>query len=212
MKLTKYQHACFVVEKDGATLVVDPGNFSHDFIVPSHVDAIVITHEHPDHLDETRVKAILQANPKATVIAHESIAGRYTNYTTIGAKVGEIYTIGAFSLRFFGGSHAAIAESIQVPPNLGVLIEDRLYYPGDSFVVPINVPIKELALPASAPWLKIGESMDFLARVKPEFTFPTHDAILSEDGKQLVDRMLGMVASGQNTTYKRLDGYTIDLS
>ncbi len=212
MKLTKYQHACFVVEKDGATLVVDPGNFSHDFIVPSHVDAIVITHEHPDHLDETRVKAILRANPKATVIAHESIAGRYTNYTTIGAKVGEIYTIGAFSLRFFGGSHAAIAESIQVPPNLGVLIEDRLYYPGDSFVVPINVPIKELALPASAPWLKIGESMDFLARVKPEFTFPTHDAILSEDGKQLVDRMLGMVASGQNTTYKRLDGYTIDLS
>ena len=212
MKLTKYQHACFVVEKDGATLVVDPGNFSHDFIVPSHVDAIVITHEHPDHLDETRVKAILQANPKATVIAHESIAGRYTNYTTIGAKVGEIYAIGAFSLRFFGGSHAAIAESIQVPPNLGVLIEDRLYYPGDSFVVPINVPIKELALPASAPWLKIGESMDFLARAKPEFTFPTHDAILSEDGKQLVDRMLGMVASGQNTTYKRLDGQTINLS
>jgi len=212
MKLTKYQHACFVVEKDGATLVVDPGNFSHDFIIPSHVDAIVITHEHPDHLDETRIQAVLRANPKATVIAHESIAGRYTNYSTIGAKLGEPYTVGKFTLRFFGGTHASIAESIPVPPNLGVLIEDRLYYPGDSFVVPENVPIKELALPASAPWLKIGESMDFLARVKPEFAFPTHDAILSDDGKQLVDRMLGMVASGQNTTYKRLDGQTIELS
>lgn len=212
MKLTKYQHACFVIEKDDATLVVDPGNFSHDFIIPSHVDAIVITHEHPDHLDEGRVQAILQANPKATVIAHESIAGRYTNYSAIGAKLGEPYTIGEFTLRFFGGTHASIAESIPVPPNLGVLIEDRLYYPGDSFVVPENVPIKELALPASAPWLKISEAMDFLARVKPAFAFPTHDAILSTEGKQLADRLLGAVASGQNTTYKRLDGQVIELS
>ena len=212
MKLTKFQHACFVVEKEGATLVVDPGNFSHDFITPSHVDAIVITHEHPDHLDETRIQAILQANPKATIIAHESIAGRYTNYNAIGAKLGEPYTIGTFTLRFFGGTHASIAASIPVPPNLGVLIEGRLYYPGDSFTVPENVPIKELALPASAPWLKMSEAMDFLARVKPEFTFPTHDAILSNEGKQLADRLLGAVASGQNTTYKRLDGQSIELS
>lgn len=212
MKLTKYQHACFTLEKDGATLVVDPGTYSHDFIVPDHVDAIVITHEHPDHLDESRVAAILQANPKATVIAHESIAGRYTPYTSVAAKVGEIYTIGAFTLRFFGGQHANIANSIPVPPNLGVLIEDRLYYPGDSFVIPEAVPVRELALPASAPWMKMSESMEFLAQVKPEFTFPTHDAILSDDGKQLADRLLGAVASGQNTTYKRLDGQTIELS
>lgn len=212
MKLTKYQHACFVVEKDGATLVVDPGHFSHDFIIPSHVDAIIVTHEHPDHLDETRMKEILDANPKATVIAHESIAGRYTNYTAIGAKVGEIYTVGAFSLRFFGGSHASIADSIPVPPNLGVLIEDRLYYPGDSFVVPEAVQVKELALPASAPWLKINEAMDFLAQIKPAFAFPTHDGILSDDGKQIVDNLLGAVASGQNTHYKRLDGQTVELS
>lgn len=212
MKLTKYQHACFVVEKDGSTLVVDPGNFSHDFIVPSHVDAIVITHEHPDHLDEARIKEILAANPKATLIAHESIAGRYTDYSAIGAKVNELYTIGNFSLHFFGGTHASIADSVPVPANFGVLIENRLYYPGDSFVVPEGVQVKELALPASAPWLKISESMNFLAQIKPEFTFPTHDAILSDDGKQLVDRLLGSVASGQNTHYKRLDGQTIELS
>ena len=211
MKLTKYQHACFVVEKNGTTLVVDPGNFSHDFIVPSHVDAIVITHEHPDHLDEAKVKEILEANPKATIIAHESIAGRYTNYAAVGAKINENYTIGNFSLQFFGGDHASIAESILVPPNLGVLIDGRLYYPGDSFVVPEGIQIKELALPASAPWLKINESMSFLAAIKPEFTFPTHDAILSEDGKQLADRLLGAVASGQNTQYKRLDGQTVEL-
>jgi L-ascorbate metabolism protein UlaG (beta-lactamase superfamily) len=212
MKLTKFQHACFVVEKDGSTIVVDPGAFSHDFIVPHHVDAIVITHEHADHLDEHHIQDILEAHPKATVIAHESIAGRYTNFATIAAKIGEPLTVGTFTLRFFGGLHASIADTIPVPPNLSILIDDRLYYPGDSFTIPEGVAVKELALPASAPWLKISEAMNFLATIKPEFTFPTHDGILSDDGKQLVDRILGAVASGQNTVYKRLDGQTVELA
>ena len=212
MKLTKYQHACFVIEKDGSTLVVDPGDFTHDFIVPRNVEVVVVTHEHQDHLDPKHMQAILDANPKATVIAHETIAGRYTNYATIGAKVGEPYTVGPFTLRFFGGAHASISESVTPPPNLGVLINDRLYYPGDSFVAPEGVQVKELALPAAAPWLKISDSMDFLAKVKPEFAFPTHDEILSSDGKILVDSMLGAVASGQNTKYHRLDGQAIELS
>lgn len=212
MKITKYQHACLVIEKDGSTLVVDPGVFSHDFIIPSKVDGIVITHEHPDHLNEKLVEQILEKHPKATVIAHESISGRFTNYSNIGAKVGETYPIGAFSLRFFGGAHAPIADPIPTPPNLGVLVDERFYYPGDSFVSPEGVQVKELALPASAPWLKISEAMTFLAQTKPAFAFPTHDAILSKEGKAIVDSYLGVVAAGQNTQYKRLDGTTIELS
>lgn len=211
MKLTKYQHACVVIEKDDATLVVDPGSFTRDFIMPKRVDAIVITHEHADHLDEKLVLTILEAHPKATIIADESISGRFTNFTTIAAKPGESCTVGPFTLRFFGGQHASIADSIPVPTNIGVLIDDHFYYPGDSFVIPEGVQVKELALPASAPWLKISEAMNFLASVRPAFAFPTHDAILSADGKQLVDRLLGAVASGQGTQYKRLDGQTIEL-
>lgn len=211
MKITKYRHACLTIEKDGSTLVVDPGEFSHDFIIPPHVDGIVITHEHPDHLDEKQVKKILEKHPKATIIAHESISGRFTNYLTIAAKVGETYSIGQFSLQFFGGAHASIAEGIPVPPNLGVLVDGHFYYPGDSFVVPEGVQVKEFALPVSAPWLKISEAMNFLTQVKPAFAFPTHDAILSEEGKALVDRILGAVASGQGTQYKRLDGVTVEL-
>lgn len=212
MKLTKYQHACFVLEKDGTALVVDPGGWSRDFIVPHHVAAIVITHEHPDHLDDTHIQAILAKNPKAAIIAHESVAGRYTNNNAVGAKPGEVYTTGPFSLRFFGGIHAAIADTIQTPPNLGVLVDNRLYYPGDSFTIPEGISVQELALPASAPWMKMSEAMNFLAVVKPSFAFPTHDAILSEDGKLLVDRMLGATATGQGTTYKRLDGASVELS
>lgn len=212
MKLTKYEHACLVLEKEGTSLIIDPGNFSHDFIMPHRVDGIVITHEHPDHFDEKLVQSILLAHPKATVVAHESISGRFTNFTTIAAKVNEPYTVGLFSLRFFGGLHVPIANSVAVPPNVGVLVDNRLYYPGDSFVVPDGAQVRELALPASAPWLKISDAMDFLSQVRPHFAFPTHDAILSNDGKQIVDRLLGTVASGQGTQYKRLDGLTVELS
>jgi L-ascorbate metabolism protein UlaG (beta-lactamase superfamily) len=212
MKITKYQHACLVIEKDGSTLVVDPGAFSHDFIMPNKVDGIIITHEHPDHLDEKLVGQILEKHPKATVIAHENISGRFTDYSNIGAKVGETYSIGTFSLRFFGGTHATIADSIPIPPNLGVLVDEHFYYPGDSFVLPDDVQVKELALPASAPWLKISEAMAFLAQVKPVLAFPTHDAILSKEGKAIADTYLGTVASGQGTQYKRLDGTSVELS
>ncbi len=211
MKITKYQHACIVIEKDGTTVVIDPGAFSHDFIMPKQVDAIIITHEHPDHFDEALVRHIFQTNPKATLFAHESISGRFTEYSTVAAKVGEPYTVGTLSLRFFGGQHASIADTVPVPPNLGVLIDEHFYYPGDSFAIPEGVQVKELALPAAAPWLKISEAMEFLAAIKPQLAFPTHDGILSADGKSIVDRMLGATASGQGTLYKRLDESSINI-
>lgn len=210
MKITKYQHACFVVEQKGEAVVVDPGIFSHDFIMPSKVVAIVITHEHPDHFSESLIISILKKHPHATLIAHESIAGRFTNYQTTAAKPGESFSVGSFTFTFFGGTHALIAPPFPVPANIAVLINNALYYPGDSFVAP-GVPVQVLALPVSAPWLKISETMTFLSQVHPTLAFPTHDAILSPEGKEIVDRMVGTAASGQNTQYKRLDGLSIEL-
>jgi len=212
MKLTKYQHACLVLEKESSTIIIDPGSFSHDFIMPKRVDAIIITHNHPDHFDPQLVRHILDHHSKATLIAHEEISGQFTDHSVIAPQVGPVYTISAFSLRFFGGQHAQIAETIPVPVNFGVLVDESLYYPGDSFVVPENVSVKALALPVSAPWLKLSEVLAFLSQVKPEIAFPTHDGILSNDGKAIVDRMVGATATGQNTHYIRLDGSSVVIS
>lgn len=211
MKLTKFQHACFTLEKPEGTLVVDPGTFAHDFIIPKRVDVIVITHDHPDHCDPSLVYRILGKHPKATIVAHESIVGQFTNYTTVPAQTAAPTVVAGFTLEFFGGTHAPIDESVSVPPNFGVLIDHRLYYPGDSFVTP-GVPIRELALPVSAPWLKMSDALTLLRSARPEFAFPTHDGILSPDGKSIVDRLAGTVAGSQGTTYKRLDSASVTLS
>ena len=204
MKITKYEHSCFTAEKDGQILVVDPGGFTTDFITPENVIGIVITHEHGDHFDHEQIEAIIDKNPDAVIIAHESITSKIEVFETRSVSAGETITIGPFNLEFFGGHHALIHESMPGIANLGVMINELLYYPGDSFTLP-QKSVDALAIPASAPWMKMSEAMDFLAAVKPRFAFPTHDAILSDVGKGLSDRLLGNIASENGIEYKRLE-------
>lgn len=204
MKLTKYDHACFTVQKDHQMLVVDPGNFSTDYLPSNNVVGIVITHEHPDHYDPEQIAAIVDKNPEAVIIGHESVVSQVEAFKTQTVDVGDKLTIGFFDLEFFGGTHAVIHRNIPVIPNLGVMINDLLYYPGDSFTLPGRA-IDTLAIPAGAPWLKIGDAIDFLELVKPRLAFPTHDAVLSDVGKGLADRLLSAAAERSGTEYKRLD-------
>lgn len=205
MQLTKYEHACFSVEKDEKILVIDPGEFSTDFLAPEHVVGVIITHEHPDHFDIETVSSIIDKNPEAIILAPDSITSLIESYETKTISSGESIQIGPFSLEFFGENHAIIHQSIDTVANTGVLINDILYYPGDSFVLP-NRPVDTLALPVSAPWLKISEAMDFLTIVNPRFAFPTHDAILSTVGKEVTDRLIKIAADEHNIEYKRLTG------
>ena len=174
MKITKYGHACFTVEENGETLVIDPGGFSQDFIPNSTITAIVITHEHGDHFDPYTLAAIYAKNPHSTLISTKEIVATMP-----------------------------IHKSMPAIANLGVLINHTLYYPGDALTLP-NLPIKTLALPVAAPWVKISEVIDFLIAAKPNFAFPTHDAILSKEGQQIVDRVVGAIAEEHAITYKRL--------
>ncbi len=203
MKLTKYEHACFTVEKDEQILVVDPGAFSTDFMPPENVVGIVITHEHADHYDHDMIAEIVDKNPDALIIGHEAVTTKIEVFPTKAVSTGETMTVGPFELQFFGGQHALIHESIPRVANLGVLIDELLYYPGDSLTLP-EMPVDVLAIPASAPWLKIGEAIDFLAAVRPRLAFPTHDAILSDSGKQISDNLLTLAAKQNDIEYIRL--------
>jgi L-ascorbate metabolism protein UlaG (beta-lactamase superfamily) len=211
MKLTKYEHACFTVEKDNRTIVVDPGAFSANFIVPTNVVAIVVTHEHMDHLDTAHLQAIIDKNPNVLIISHEAVTSVLTEFTTKTVQPGETIRVEPFEFTFFGGEHALIHTSIPRIANIGVLIDGRIYYPGDSFIIP-SVPVEILAVPTSAPWLKMGEVIDFLLAVHPHLAFSTHDALLSEHGIAVVDRLLGSAATTNNIEYKRLDSaHPIDI-
>ncbi|MFZ1258600.1 MAG: MBL fold metallo-hydrolase [Candidatus Saccharimonas sp.] len=201
MQIKKYEHACFVATKNGQSIVIDPGSLSPDFVAPENIAAVVVTHLHADHWSADHLLAM----PHAPIYAPEDAAAaiREAGVEATVVKQGDTVTAGEFTLTFTGGDHALIHPDTPMCKNVGVLIDNgELYYPGDSFALP-GAPVKTLALPIAAPWMKTAEAMDFLTAVKPERAFPTHDAVLSDAGKQFVDGWISIAAEKAGVVYER---------
>lgn len=210
MKITKYGHACLVVEQGENRLIVDPGFYTEDLPEVSNVAAIVITHQHDDHCYEPQLDRILANNPDAKIFGPDEVVKRLGGYPATAVHHGDYHVVGGFTLEFFGDMHAEIHRSFPLVQNCGVMINDTLYYPGDSFTRP-DRPVEILACPTSAPWLKIGDVMDFVAEVKPRRSFATHNALLSEKGHALNNgRVKAVTEQGGGTFNYLLDGESLD--
>lgn len=182
MEVTKLEHACQIITEGDARLVIDPGNFTRP-VETTGVVAVVLTHEHPDHVTPEQLAGILARNPDAVVIGPAGVA---TALAETGVRIdvvtdGDHRTVGPFDLSFHGTRHNLIHSSIPVIDNTGVLVNGRLFYPGDSYTAP-GVPVEVLAAPVGAPWLKVAEMMDYVAAVAPRRAYPVHEATLSEIG------------------------------
>ncbi|MCY7290082.1 MAG: MBL fold metallo-hydrolase [Cryobacterium sp.] len=185
MKLTKLEHAALILDKAGQRLFIDPGSFTSPLTETARAAAVVITHEHPDHWTPEQLDRIIALNPDVPIFAPAGVVAAAAGYPVTVVSAGDTVEAGPFRLRFFGGSHAVIHETIPVIDNLGVLVDEELYYGGDSFTIPEGVTVQTLAVPAGAPWLKISEVMDFVLALTPRRSFPTHEMGLSRGGKDL---------------------------
>ncbi len=181
MRITHYGHACVLLETGSTRLLIDPGAFSSGFEVLRGLDAVLITHQHFDHLDLDRLPALLAANPEAQVIADHASTDSLTSagLTATGVAPGDALRLGGAQVNVVGGDHAVIHPDIPVIPNTGFVVDHgAFYHPGDSFHVP-EQRIDVLGLPTGAPWLKLSEAVDFLRAVTPRATVPIHEAVLA---------------------------------
>lgn len=181
MNITKYEHACLRLTNNNEEVIIDPGTFSNSIPVDTpNVVAIVITHIHGDHIDLTKISTLLANNPTCEVFSTPEVVAAYPDSKVTAVTAGETKKVGSFTLEFFGGRH----EVITTTDNVGVLVNNILYYPGDSYTLP-NKPVEILAAPASAPWLRMPEAVKFVEDVHPKIFFPTHNALLSEIGESI---------------------------
>jgi len=185
MHVTKFEHATLSLRDAGKTVVIDPGSFTAPLTDLEDVVAIVLTHEHPDHWTPDHLDRLLKIHPGTPIYGPEGVAKAAAGYDVTVVHPGDTVEIDPFRLEFFGGRHAVIHESIPVIDNVGVLVNDEFYYPGDSYAVPDGAKVRLLAAPVGAPWLKIGEAMDFVLAVAPRQAFGTHDMTLSVVGKDM---------------------------
>ena len=208
MRLTKFIHACVRVERDGAVLVIDPGAFTEPAALDG-ADAVLITHEHLDHLDVDRLADALARRPSITVHTHPEVVPKLAALDGVVQQVaaGEEFSAAGFRVRAYGGWHAEIHPDIPRVPNLGFLVEESVYHPGDSFDVPAGAQVETLFVPVSGPWLKLAESVDFVRAVAPRRAYALHDCLLSEIGGKIYDANLARLAG---CDYQRLEpGTTI---
>ncbi|MEU9300108.1 MBL fold metallo-hydrolase [Streptomyces sp. NPDC048269] len=191
MKLTKRLHSCVQLEKDGRTLVIDPGAFSEPD-AGLGADALLVTHEHPDHFEEGRLRAALDANPAAGLWTLRSVARQLApaypgRVHTVGH--GDTFTAAGFEVQVHGELHAVIHPDIPQVTNVGYLVDGSLFHPGDALTVP-DAAVETLMLPVHAPWNKVSEVIDYLREVKPRRAIDIHDAYLSDIARPIYDRAL----------------------
>ncbi|WP_163507447.1 MBL fold metallo-hydrolase [Fodinicola acaciae] len=212
MKLTKLGHACVRLEKDDRVIVIDPGIFSQETDALDGVDAVLITHEHDDHLDAERVGRAMAGNPELRVYANAAVAESYPELAIERIGAGDRFTAAGFDVRVHGEWHAAGHPDDDIAANCGFLVDGEVFHPGDSLTVPED-RVSTLLLPCDAPWLKGAEMVAYLREIAPPRAYAIHDAYVSQIGmERIVGGWLEYEAERAGADIRPLKpGETVDL-
>ncbi|MHA6759096.1 MBL fold metallo-hydrolase [Streptacidiphilus sp. PAMC 29251] len=203
MRLTKMGHACVRLEKEGQTLVLDPGVFTEAEALDG-ADAVLVTHEHFDHFEESRLRAAAEANPALQIWTNAAVAEQLGALGAGRVHVvghGDAFTAAGFEVEVHGEWHALIHPDIPKVGNIGFALDGEVFHPGDALTLP-DRPIGTLLLPVHAPWSKLGEVADYARAVGAVKAYALHDAMLSPIGLAGIERLVGALVEG--TAYERL--------
>jgi L-ascorbate metabolism protein UlaG (beta-lactamase superfamily) len=182
MQVTHFGHSCVLLDTGAARLLIDPGSFSSGFEGLTGLDAVLVTHQHPDHLDPERLPALLRANPDARLIVDSGTAGQLTDVDHETVEPGATVTVGGARVEVLGGQHAVIHPDIPRIVNNAYLVDGTHLHPGDAIDTFPAEPLEVLFLPAAAPWSKIAETVDYLRAVAPRAAVPIHEAVVTAPG------------------------------
>jgi L-ascorbate metabolism protein UlaG (beta-lactamase superfamily) len=208
MRITKFGHSCIRIEHDGHTLVIDPGGFTQPEAVDG-ADAVLVTHEHPDHYDPAHL-----ARTDARVFTIDAVATRIRDEA---ADVAERLTVVApresfeaagLPVRTVGELHAVIHPDLPRFHNSGYVVtcaDTKLFHPGDALTPP-DEPVDVLCVVVSAPWMKASDAVDFARRVRAPRNLAIHDRIYSEAGLGIVDGHLNRLLADDQSYVRLADG------
>jgi L-ascorbate metabolism protein UlaG (beta-lactamase superfamily) len=211
MQLTKFGHACVRVRKDDRTLVIDPGGLTPESDAMTGAEAVLITHEHFDHLEAERLRKAMAEDPRLTIYTcratAEILGGAGDRIRVVGD--GDSLTIAGFDVAVVGERHEIVHPDVPPVENVGFFLDGEIFHPGDAFTV-LDAPT--LLVPGQAPWMKAPEMIQYLRAVRPQRAYAVHDGLLNEIGLGFLEGQLSGEAKKQGADFRRLKpGESIDL-
>lgn len=206
MRLTKFGHSAVRIEHDGTSVALDPGVWSQRDVVDG-VDAVLITHEHPDHYDPEHLRAV-----DAPVFTIAAVAEQIRQHApdlldrVTVVEPGQAWSIGGIDVRAVGELHAVIHPELPRFANSGYLLtagESAVFHPGDALTGP-GVPVDVLLVPVCAPWMRVAEGVEFAREVGAARNVAIHDRVFSAEGLGIADTQFGRFLEADGLEYRRL--------
>lgn len=203
MQITKFGHACVRLSAGGEALVIDPGSFTE----PEAVDgatAILLTHEHPDHLDPERLRrcdAPIWTNAGVARALHDQ-APELTERVSVVAE-GDSFTAAGQQVTVHGSQHALIHPDLTRVNNIAYLVADTVFHPGDSFSAPPH-RVDTLLVPIHAPWMAMREAVEFARAYCDDKAVAIHDGLLNDNGLKVVSAMMHGLLDDRDIHYFRV--------
>ncbi len=206
MHIKKIGHCCLVIDIDGKKIVTDPGMFSHAQDALTGIDAILITHEHQDHLHIPSVQALIKGNPEAVVVTNGS-AGKQLEAAGIPFTLAEgrgTVEVKGISFKAFDCRHEEIYGEWGMVQNTAYMVADSLLVPGDAFFTP-EIPVETLALPVAGPWCRLPDAIRYALAVNPKKAFPVHEAMITKETRGLIHSLPGQILKDAGIAFTPLN-------
>lgn len=182
-KVTKYAQSCFLIEKDGKRLVLDPGNFVYENNGMNPEDwpaihVVLVTHQHADHAQKPGLRAILNRDHCPLYSNRSFVAA--LNAEGIPAKAirpHEVIEAGGFSIQGVEQKHGDLPPDWKPgPEDIGFVTDGIFYTPGDSVPLKTMPHADVLFVPVIGPQMNFQTAEEMIRIVKPKLVIPMHFA------------------------------------
>lgn len=181
MKITKYPQSCLLIETKGKKLLIDPGTLKYKdeyFNIWNNVDAILITHKHPDHCN---VEVLEKLDKKIIIYSTKEVQDAYESLNIKIVKENDVFNIGDIKIEVVHAVHGYVPflKGKEIYENVGYIVDDgenRLYATSDTICFRNEYKADILAAPVMGHGLTMSayETSLYAKEVGAILTIPVH--------------------------------------
>jgi L-ascorbate metabolism protein UlaG (beta-lactamase superfamily) len=175
MKISRFFQSCLLIEDNDTRILIDSS--SHDaenYDNFGKLDAVLFTHEHPDHFDAELAQKFMDSGVAAYV--NESTAKHMKTQANV-VKDGQEFQIKNIKVRARELPHCLMVDGSQGPQNTGYLINGKLFHSGDGVSIE-NLNTEILAAPISGPDVSLHDAHAFAMQTSAKVFIPIHYDII----------------------------------